>query len=232
MKRSASVLVVLLLANSASAQVFGQPAGGSVQMAPSSQPQNRAVVQPQTAPAPQAAQVPTEERMVRQLSGYLSVPIMLTDGVLLDNSSVRLGEAKAGFGIHGRFGWELGMLVLEGAIGWKILAVRSTSTASLNLQDLWGGLGARLQFLNRSRVVPYVSAAFVLNFLSVVAAETARTDYEFNPGVQAAVGLAIELSRNLGVEVGVSGDFIFPVGSVLDSVQVTLQPWVGMTLYI
>lgn len=238
MKQLTFALALVALGSSASAQVVlqhaGQPADGNAQPAPSPQPQDPFVApQPAATPAPQPAQAPAQERLTRQLSGYLSVPIMLTDGAIYDNANGWLGDAKAGFGIHGRFGWELGMLVLEGAVGWKILAVDSaSSTLNLNLQDIWVGLGARLQFLNRSRVVPYASAAFVLNFLTATAAGASSADYEFNPGAQAAVGIAIELTRNLGIEVAVSGDFIFPVGSVFDSVQVTLQPWVGATLYI
>ncbi len=238
MRHSFAAFVWVLCASSVSAQVIveepGDQAGAGQTAPPPAQPQQPYGAQPQqpygAQPAP-AVQPAAPERLLRQLSGYLSVPIVLTDGTIYDSTLVRADEAKAGFGIHGRFGWELGLLVLEGAVGWKIFAVDGPRGANLNLQDLWVGLGTRLQFLNRSRVVPFASAAFVLNFLTV-ASGTARADYEFNPGAQVALGVAIELTRNLGLEAAVSGDFIFPIGDVLQRTQVALQPWVGATLYL
>ncbi|MEM9073716.1 MAG: hypothetical protein AAGE52_34820 [Myxococcota bacterium] len=186
-------------------------------------------------PQPQPVAQPVEQRLVRQLSGYLSVPFMLTDGALFGSSPSNPADATVGFGLHGRFGWEFGMIVLEAHVGWMIMAVDTDSTIDINLQNIWVGLGGRFQFLNRSRIVPFLSAAFRANFFveSVTGTGTSSSGaYEFEPGVMLGGGIAFELTQNFGLEVAVTGNVVFPAGDTFDELQVFLQPWLGATLYI
>ena len=163
------------------------------------------------------------ERLVRQISGYLSVPFFLTDGNIGQNPVTLMNaDAGAGFGIHGRFGWELGFIVLEGQVGWQLHGVSNTAST---LQDIWIALGARFQLLNRSRMVPFVSAALRINIWSerVSSAGTSTvTEYDFDPGAQVGLGLTIEISSN----------FVFGVGDYFRDFQFWLQPWIGATLFI
>ena len=153
-----------------------------------------------------------EERLVRQISGYLSVPFFLTDGNIGQNPvTSEAADAGAGFGIHGRFGWELGFIVLEGQIGWQLHGVSNTNST---WQDIWVGLGARFQLLNRSRMVPFVSAAFRLNIWSErvsTAGTSTVSEYDFDPGAQHSYSNSgyVLLARILELESGLPfGEFL------------------------
>ena len=174
------------------------------------------------------------ERLVRQISAYLSVPFFLTDGNI--GTNVTTGnpvDVGPGFGVHGRFGWELGFIVLEGQVGYEIHGLSNTSST---FQDIWVGLGARFQLLNRSRMVPFVAAAFRLNLFSERVSTTAGTstvsEIDVDPGAQVALGLTVEITRSFGIEVAVSSNFLFGVGDYFQEFQFALQPWVGATLFI
>ena len=95
-----------------------------------------------------AQQQQAPERFVRQTSVYLGVPFFLTDRDSL----------RPGFGLHVRGGWEFGWLVPEVALGWQLNLLDAPGND--NLQSIWFSLGLRVQFLNYSNVVPFVSAAF------------------------------------------------------------------------
>ena len=176
---------------------------------------------------------PQQERLVRQISGYLSVPFFLTDGNIGTNVTTGMPvDAGPGFGIHGRFGWELGFVVLEGQVGWQLHGLSNTDST---FQDIWIGLGARFQLLNRSRMVPFVSAALRLNIWSerVSTGSTSTvSSYDFDPGAQVALGLTVEITQSFGLEVAVSSNFLFGVGDFFQQFQFSLQPWIGATIFI
>lgn len=179
-------------------------------------------------------EAPQQERLVRQISGYLSVPFFLTDGNIGQNITTgRPVDVGPGFGIHGRFGWELGFIVLEGSVGYEIHGLSNTPST---FQDIWIGLGARFQLLNRSRMVPFVSAAFRLNLFSERVSTSAGTstvsEIDVDPGAQVALGLTIELTQSFGIEAAVSSNFLFGVGDYFREFQFALQPWIGATLFI
>lgn len=172
-----------------------------------------------------------EERLARQISGYISVPFFLTDGTIVDDP-VQSIDAGAGIGLHGRFGWELGFIVLEGQVGWQLQSLSGTDST---LQDIWIGLGARFQLLNRSRMVPFVSAALRLNIWSErvnTGGSSVVGEYDFDPGAQVGLGLTIEITRSFGIEAAVSSNFVFGISDTFRDFQFFLQPWIGATLFI
>lgn len=191
--------------------------------------------QPIMEPGQEVQEAPQQERLVRQISGYLSVPFFLTDGNIGQNITTGAPvDVGPGFGIHGRFGWELGFIVLEGAVGYEIHGLSNTNST---FQDIWVGLGARFQLLNRSRMVPFVSAAFRLNIFSErvssgVAGSSTVSTYDVDPGAQVALGLTIEITQSFGIEAAVSSNFLFGVGDYFQDFQFALQPWIGATLFI
>ena len=99
-----------------------------------------------------------------------------------------------------------------------------------SLQAFWFSLGARLQMLNASRFVPFVSAALHFTWWgrSQVGFDTV---YAVDPGLGAAVGLALELTQNFGLEASVSALVNFPAQDTFLDTQIVLSPWVGGTLY-
>ncbi|MEZ4249743.1 MAG: hypothetical protein R3B99_16050 [Polyangiales bacterium] len=174
-----------------------------------------------------AQQQQAPERFVRQTSVYLGVPFFLTDRDSL----------RPGFGLHVRGGWEFGWLVPEVALGWQLNLLDAPGND--NLQSIWFSLGLRVQFLNYSNVVPFVSAAFRPTWFSVYDPDfSTGSEYTFEPGVTGAVGAAIELTPNFGLEVGVQATAIF---SVVNEVfvddrgngknELFLYPYVGATYY-
>ncbi|HJK90559.1 MAG TPA: hypothetical protein RMH85_18955 [Polyangiaceae bacterium LLY-WYZ-15_(1-7)] len=202
------------------AQVIVQEGGQPVQQ----QPAQQEVVyesQPQQPPPPQ------QVRLQRQTSVYLSVPFHLTDTDVF----------RPGFGFHGRFGWEFGYIVPEANIGWALNLV-DLPTSDENIQTIFLTLGARVQFLNVSNVVPFVAAGFRMSWFSLYDEFGATSDWTFEPGVTAQAGVAIELSQSFGLEFGIMGHVIFPVvnevfvdGAGDPATQVLLQPYGGLTLY-
>ncbi|MEM7606786.1 MAG: hypothetical protein AAF411_15630, partial [Myxococcota bacterium] len=93
--------------------------------------------------------------------------------------------------------------------------------------------GARLQFLNASRFIPFVSAAFQGNFWEGFSEADFPIDssFTFSPALIAGGGVAIEVTRSLGLEASVNVMADFDVDDVFSSTQVLLIPRVGGTVY-
>lgn len=229
MTRALLTSAILLVTVTASAQdVFVQDDGTGVQ-------QNQ---QQQYQAQPQAAQPAVAERGARQSGIYLTVPLFLTDPT---GPSDETWDPGFGIGIGGRFGWEFGMLVPEVHIGIQ------TNISSANFVDegpisrvtaFHFSIGARLQFLNPSRFLPFVAVAFRGNFWSYATEDGfgGSSEYDFNPAASGTLGLAVELSQTVGLEAAVDVVANFGIGSlgfdsVLDGTDVLLIPRLGGTLY-
>ncbi len=195
-------------------------------------PQQQPAQQPMTqdAYAPVGEPLPAEPvRPPRHLGVYGSVPIFVTESDVL----------RPGVGIHGRFGWEFGFLVPEIQLGYQYHGLADGTMVSgdfaQGVQTIWLGLGARLQLLNNSRFVPFVSAALRINFISVIFEEafSPSTDFTPLPGVQFGGGLMIELTETLAIEAGLTGNLLFdtPADPVYQDTQFYLQPNIGITLF-
>jgi hypothetical protein len=178
----------------------------------------------QAQPVAQPAQ---PQRLVRQASVYAGVPFFLTDRETL----------RPGIGFHVRGGWEIGWLVPEIALGWQLNLL--DGAGNTNLQSIWFSVGVRLQFLNYSNVVPFVSAAFRPSWFSIYDPTLdAASDLTFEPAVTAGLGATIELTQNFGLEVGLQATTIIPVVNevFVDSrgngaTQVFLYPHFGATYF-
>lgn len=170
---------------------------------------------------------PQPDRLVRQTSVYVGVPFFLTDRDFL----------RPGVGFHLRAGWELGWIVPEIALGWQLNLL--DGAGNTNLQSVWVSVGVRIQFLNYSNVVPFVSAAFRPSWFSIYDPTLDRaSDLTFEPAVTAGLGATIELTSNFGLEVGVQATTIFPVvnevfvdGRGNGVTQVFLYPHFGATYF-
>lgn len=159
-----------------------------------------------------------------QLSVYLRVPFALGDA---------LPDARqfgGGFGIAARFGWDLGIVVPEFHLGGSLHFVSLDNTATTEeanlFTNLWVAGGARLQLLNRSRFVPFVSAGVRVNFWNV-----AGTATEISPslGLIGKVGLMIELSMRIALEV--MADFHVSFSSYFDGPASFIAPMAGLTFF-
>lgn len=176
---------------------------------------------------PQARAVPAQpERFVRQTSVYLGAPFFLTDRETL----------RPGFGLHVRGGWEFGWIVPELALGWQLNVLDGPGDD--NLQSIWLSAGVRVQLLNQSNVVPFVSAAFRPTWFSIYdPISDAASDYTFEPAVTGAVGATIELTQSFGLEVALQATTIFSVvNEVFDArgratSQLFLYPHFGATYF-
>jgi hypothetical protein len=181
-------------------------------------------VQASAQPVAQPAQ---PQRLVRQASVYAGVPFFLTDRETL----------RPGIGFHVRGGWEIGWIVPEIALGWQLNLL--DAPGNTNLQSVWFSVGLRIQFLNYSNVVPFVSAAFRPSWFSIYDPTIdASTDLTFEPAVTAGLGATIELTQNFGLEVALQATTILPVVNevFVDSrgngaTQVFLYPHVGATYF-
>ncbi|MCU0675750.1 MAG: hypothetical protein MUE69_23520 [Myxococcota bacterium] len=181
-------------------------------------------VQANAQPVTQPAQ---PQRLVRQASVYAGVPFFLTDRETL----------RPGIGFHVRGGWELGWIVPEIALGWQLNLL--DAPGNTNLQSVWFSVGVRIQFLNYSNVVPFVSAAFRPSWFSIYDPTIdASTDLTFEPAVTAGIGATIELTQNFGLEVGLQATTIIPVVNevFVDSrgngaTQIFLYPHFGATYF-
>lgn len=191
-------------------------------------------------PEPQAAQQPAEvERGARQTGIYLTVPIFLTNPTdALDDR--QNWDPGFGIGIGGRFGWEFGMIVPEIHIGVQTNisnAVSPTEGPISRLTAFHFSLGARIQFLNPSRFLPFVAVAFRGNFWGYVTEDGfgGSVEYDFNPAASGTVGLAIELSQTIGLEAAVDVVANFGLAlsdqSVIGGTDLMLIPRLGGTLY-
>lgn len=168
------------------------------------------------------------ERLGRQLSLALDVPIFLTNA----------SDVGPGVGAHLRFGWEFGMIVPQIKLGVATNFLSESAevfTGAANVNSLWVTLGARLQILNRTRFVPVIDAGLRLQFWNYPAGLYTE-QYVFEPGVTIGVGLAIEITARFGLEVGVDGTLTFPTSDTFagfpdDGAQFFLAPHVGGTFY-
>lgn len=227
MTRALLTSAILLVAVTASAQqdVFIQDDGTGVQ-------QNQQQQQYQA--QPQAAQPAVAERGARQSGLYLTVPLFLTDPTDFSGGS---WDPGFGIGIGGRFGWEFGMLVPEVHLGVQTNfsgAVLAGGDEVSRVTAFHFSVGARLQFLNPSRFLPFVAVAFRGNFWGFVDEFGGGSiEYAFNPAASGTLGLAVELSQTIGLEAAVDVVANFGLGdsSIFDGTDLLLIPRLGGTLY-
>ncbi len=165
-----------------------------------------------------------------QASVYLGVPVWLSDA----------GDSLSpGFSLEGRFGFDLGYIVPEVGLGgqtnWFDDSVRSDG----GLDAFWLTAGVRFQWLNPSIVTPFASAAFDMNWWHVsgdvnIACGyyycTTVDNYEFAPGFSSRAGVAFQIHRMIGLELGVRLAMTFE-GNVFNSAESWLSPFFGGTFY-
>lgn len=237
MNRALLTSAILLVSVTASAQqdVFIQDDGTGVQQDQQQQqyqPQQQQQNQNQQYQAqPQAAQPAEVERGARQSGLYLTVPLFLTKATDIDGVPWSPGF---GIGIGGRFGWEFGMLVPEVHLGIQTNFSGEADTSRITAFHF--SIGARLQFLNPSRFLPFVAVAFRGNFWADVDAAGISSEYVFNPAASGTLGLAVELSESIGLEAAVDVVANFGLGNLasdtlLDGTDVLFIPRLGGTLY-
>ena len=159
------------------------------------------------------------------------VPVFASDATDLDGIG---WDPGGGIGIGGRFGWEFGMLVPEVHLG---IHTNFSGAADTNrITAFYFSLGARFQFLNPSRFLPFVAVAFRANFWGYTNNEGfSSVEYDFNPAASGTVGLAIELSQRVGLEAAVDVVANFGINAsddpVLDGTDLIIIPRLGGTLY-
>lgn len=179
---------------------------------------------------PNAQQEQQPERLGRQLSLALDVPIFLTNPTLV----------RPGVGAHLRFGYEFGVVVPQIKIGisTNFLSEEAsripTTSGTGNLNAIWASVGVRFQILNRTRFVPVIDAGLRLQFWNYP--DTIPAEYLFEPAVTVGAGLAIEITARFGLEVGVDAVVAFPVSDAFtgydnDGTQFFLMPHLGGTIY-
>ncbi|MBO6936311.1 MAG: hypothetical protein JJ863_15150 [Deltaproteobacteria bacterium] len=181
---------------------------------------------------PNAQQQQQPERLGRQLSLALDVPIFLTNTSLV----------RPGVGAHLRFGYEFGMVVPQVKIGISTNFLSDEASRRIpitdgatNLNAIWASVGIRLQILNRTRFVPVIDAGLRLQFWNYPSSAY-TSEYLFEPGVTVGAGLAIEVTARFGLEVGLDMVVAFPVSDAFadydnDGTQFFLMPHLGGTIY-
>ncbi|MEO0322472.1 MAG: hypothetical protein AAF447_05920 [Myxococcota bacterium] len=226
MTRVSLALGLLLLgASAASAQQdpFAQPTQPPPPPPPSAVP-----VQQQPAPLPPVQQAPVAQRGARQISLFIPLTIWAQQTDLL----------TLGGGVGARFGWEFNSLVPQLEVG---IHVNPVDGADATLNNSWFGAGARYQFLNESRFVPFAEAMLRFNFFSLVvdtgvAFVESTTELLF--GVHVGGGVIIEITRRFSFDAQLNVHFVFDSGSDLfvtgfdsGSTQTVIEPRFGGTFY-
>lgn len=139
---------------------------------------------------------PQQQRGLFQSGASLDIPIFVTDTDLL----------LPGVGVRGRWAVEFGYIVPEVEVGFQIMGLDGHPTSDFHT-NLWASGGLRIQFLNASSILPYVSANANFNFFSLQSSDV----YNFILGIGAAGGATIELSEQLGIDVGVEVRALMPL---------------------
>ncbi len=207
----------------------GQPNTG--QPAPVFQQDPQPTPQPVN-PQPGPVAQPVAQRGARQATVYLASPIHFTDPA----NETRYPEGfdlGGGIGIGLRFGWEFGPVVPQLGLG---VQTNIRSGGGGRLTSLYIEAGARFQFVNTSRFLPFLSLMvradrYTLHDERVDPSLTLNGN-DFLPGVLAGGGVAVELTRSFGIDASLLVLTTFPTSEeIIDSVQVSLVPRLGGTLY-
>ncbi len=140
-------------------------------------------------------------------------------------------EVGAGIGLLGRLGYELGHgASIEGGFGWMYSPGREALHRERDLSNLFFTVGPRYGFLNPSALVPFVEAAFQLNFFDACYPDRYGYSYcggyaaDVTVGFNAGAGLLFEIGRFFSLELGASVTGT-PEGDVLDVARSDSDFW-------
>lgn len=164
-----------------------------------------------------------------QYGAHLIVPIWLSDPAGGNGESV-----DPGIGVQGRLGWEF-------PSGWSaefdlgVMVNRVTFDSSLGLSDrqldaVWLGAGLRYSLLNRTAWVPFLGVGLQLTGWGDDLCGGSSCSRKWTIGANGIVGLVLEVSQFLGLEVGVQV-MASSEGEVFKGVQIIVSPLAGITLY-
>ncbi|MEM9860817.1 MAG: hypothetical protein AAF938_04325 [Myxococcota bacterium] len=184
-----------------------------------------------TADAATANEAPAEPpRGARHTTLYLAVPFFLTSGGAA--SDVVRWDPGAGIGAGLRAGWEFGSIVPEVHVGYFI---NGSGTEDIrHLAQLYVSLGARYQFLNASRVIPFAAFSVRGTMWRAVSTGSLDLDSGYRPsiGLTLGGGAVFEVNRSLAVELAVNVVTDFDTfDDVFGSPQVFVVPRLGLTAF-
>lgn len=177
----------------------------------------------QVAVEQQPEQQPEQQRGLFQSGISLDIPVFVTDTEWY----------LPGVGVRGRWAIEFGYFVPEIEVGYGIMFTQNVVNEYFEPIDfhtnLWFAGGLRIQFLNASSILPWVSAGVDFDFLTWQDADT----YDFQFGVHAAGGATIEITSQIGIDVGLEVRALVPVADhfIEKDIQLILYPKAGITYF-
>lgn len=160
---------------------------------------------------------PLYERGMR-ISAEASVPVSISSASFGGGFEL-IGRVEAAFG--------------AGFVGHLLTIGGAARSHALYEDDPAGGLvlgtGLRFGVLNSSSFVPFIQARFRMH---VWGAPTTDDESEVQFGAEAGVGLAIELTRYVGIELGCNLVMLFPHDVLAQDLELAVAPAVAGTLYL
>jgi hypothetical protein len=170
----------------------------------------------------------------------LGVPVVLN----VDHDLVR-----PGVNLHGQGGLDLGYVAFFVHGGWRWIPVdfdragggdaQYTGNGREPLKNPYFGLGVRVQFPNRSPLIPYASASFDFNWWNFNETASACAPgyyywwcgdysvYRFTPGFSGRVGTAVEVRNGLYIDVGLNVSMTFE-GDFFERNYTWMEPFLGV----
>jgi hypothetical protein len=171
----------------------------------------------------------------------LGVPVMLERG---DGNLVR-----PGINLHGQGGADWGYVAAFLHGGYRFIPVDFERAAGAGHPEYAGlgrngltnpyfGLGLRLQLPNQTRVMPYASGSFDINFWDFHEEKLRCVDEHpwwcndsdqlaFTPGVSGRLGVAVRGSGSFYLDLGANVSMTF-AGSFFPDAQVWVEPYIGL----
>ena len=256
--RIAALSLSLALVAQASAQ-YTDPAAppptppAGVAPAPAAQPAPTAVAPPPPPPPSQSnttvyyaqpqptySSRPASSGPRAQLSGYLGVPVFVSD---------EHDVASAGVSLAGRYGFQVnGYVVPQIGGGWQIQWVdinnhpdySSVPYNNRSFSMLYFNLGVRFQVPNESKLIPFASVNLDFNFWHLEGDSSiscggyyywwcgSYNNYHYEPGMSGRVGAMIKLNSGMALELGVRVATSFGT-NVFASPETWLDPYIGFT---
>ncbi|MEM9729574.1 MAG: hypothetical protein AAF997_13375 [Myxococcota bacterium] len=153
-----------------------------------------------------------------------------------DRDIVRPG---GGFAVSA--GADLGYFAPELSFGYMAVPLEEPGISREPLQRLALEMGGRLQFPNNTPVVPYLGAAFAVqwwkfnafppNCVSFFACSTGN-DFRFAPGMSFRTGLTISFSRSVSFDVGLRYGMTFQGNNAFPTTRHWLEPSFGFRFWI
>jgi hypothetical protein len=161
-------------------------------------------------------------------------------------------DLNVGIGAQGRIGWEFGSgLSTELSIGVMYNGARdgtydetlagapvTVTWEGYGLTTIWIGLGLRYAFLNPTAFVPFIGAGLMLPiwsnaFRNAAGGVTSEGDAVVSFGFNGLVGVQLEVSTQVGIEVGAQINYAIAPGwdQIYAAPELWLTPFAGVTLY-